>query len=583
MIDGAKSRQIAYDYVSTIDNVKILDYRQKESVGFKTELEIWEVSTEISYENSNIPIVLHVAFTTQFPLDFPKIFLSPETFERTKYIPHVDNNRLVCTYDSEIASTNPEEPAGIVVECLRKAKNIVLDGLTRDNHSDFTDEFKAYWEEKYGKEKYLPLNVLSLINKIPPESNIRLIYLKRSIRNYKYVLHLSDEISVRFKEFLKDYNLKFDEIDAFYLGEFSQSTPPFELRNRDVIKLIKNTGTESLVKFKAFINKKEFPKLVVCEKYFGEKTYLFGWFHKHINTFVKGFRPGALKQFDVISTVQSNENVERITTDVLTKERLENRTSGTLGQNIEQTFLIAGVGSIGSNLIYFLNSMNSPSFKLIDNDEIKLENINRHFLGFEYIGNYKTKAIKDFLLKNNPIQKVNTKESSVVDIINNEAGYVNEADYIFIAIGKANIDNWICQSLKDGIIKKPVFLIWVEPFLSGGHCVFLHPSNPEFEKFFDEDFFKFNVIDRIEYKSGNKNLSLREVGCQTTYIPYSGANVISFISSLFPFISSIIANNKTGSIAYTWLGNTTEVKKIGIKISDLYENKIIGTITEHKL
>lgn len=219
MIDGAKSRQIAYDYVSTIDNVKILDYRQKESIGFKTELEIWEVATEISYENSFIPIVLHVAFTTQFPLEFPKIFLSPETFDGTKYIPHVDNNRLVCTFDSEIASTNPDEPAGIVVECLRKAKNIILDGLTGDNHSDFTDEFKAYWEEKYGKEKYLPLNVLSLINKIPPESSIRLIYLKRSIRNYKYVLHLSDEISVRFKEFLKEYNFEFEEIDAFYLGE----------------------------------------------------------------------------------------------------------------------------------------------------------------------------------------------------------------------------------------------------------------------------------------------------------------------------------------------------------------------------
>lgn len=581
MIDGAKSRQIAYDYVSTIDNVKILDYRQKEFVGFKTELEIWEVSTEISYENSIIPIVLHVAFTTQFPLEFPKIFLSPETFERTKYIPHVDNSRLVCTFDSEIASTNPNEPAGIVVECLRKAKNIIFDGLTRDNHSDFNDEFKAYWEEKYGKEKYLPLNVLSLINKIPPESSIRLIYLKRSIRNYKYVLHLSDEISVRFKEFLKEYSFEFEEIEAFYLGEFPQSTPPFELRNRDVIKLIKNTGTESLVKFKAFVNKKEFPKLVVCEKNFGEKTYLFGWFHKHINTFVKGFRPGALKQFDVISTVQSNENVERITTDVFTKERLENRTSGTVSQNVEQTFLIAGLGSIGSNLIYFLNSMNSPSFKLIDNDEIKLENINRHLLGFEYIGNYKTKAIKDFLLKNNPIQKVSTKEGSIVDIINSEADYVNEADYIFISIGKANIDNWICQSLKDGIIKMPVFFIWVEPFLSGGHCVYLHPSNPEFEKFFDEDFFRFNVIDKIEYKSGNKNLALREVGCQTTYIPYSGANLISFISSLFPFISSIIANNKTESIAYTWLGNTTEVKKLGIRISDLYENKIIGAITEH--
>ena len=279
MIDGAKSRQIAYDYVSTIDNVKILDYKQKESVGFKTDLEIWEVATEISYENTIIPIVLHVAFTTQFPLEFPKIFLSPETFERTKFIPHVDNNRLVCTYDSEIASTNPQEPAGIVVECLRKSKSIILDGLSGNNRSDFTDEFKAYWEEKYGKEKYLPQNILSLINKIQPESCIRLICLKRDIRSYKYVLHLSDETAVRFKEFLNEYNIEYDEIDAFYLGEFPQTMPPFDLKNRDIINIVKAAGNEPFEKFKAFINKKEFPKLVVCEKFFGAKSYLFGCKH----------------------------------------------------------------------------------------------------------------------------------------------------------------------------------------------------------------------------------------------------------------------------------------------------------------
>ena len=583
MIDGAKSRQIAYDYVSTVENVKILNFREKESIGFKSELEIWEVDTEVLYDNTIIPIVLHVAFTSQFPLGFPKIFLSPDTFERTKYIPHVDNNRLVCTYDSEITSTNPNEPAGIVIECLRKSKSIILDGLSKNNHSDFTDEFKAYWEEKYGKEKYLPQNLLSLINKIHPESSIKLICLKREIRNYKYVLHTSNETSVRFKEFLKEYNFEYDEKGVYYLGEFPQSTPPYDLKNRDIINIVRTVGNESFEKFKSFINNKEFPKLVVCEKYIGVKSYLFGWFHQPINTNVNGFRPGVLKQFNAISTIQSNENVNRITTDVFTKERLENRTSGMEVNETEKTFLIAGVGSIGSNLIFFLNSINSPKYKLVDTDSLRLENIQRHLLGFEYIGNYKTKALKDYIQKNNPLQKVTTREISIIDIINSEVEYLNEADYIFTCIGKANIDNWVSQSLKDGTINKPIFIIWVEPFLCGGHCLFLHPTNPDFEKYFEGDFFKFNVIDSVEYKSGNKSLSLREAGCQTTYIPYSGSSVISFISSLFPYISSIIESNKTDSLAFTWLGNTVEVKKKEIKISSYYDNKNIGAIIEHKL
>jgi hypothetical protein len=583
MFDGAKSRQIAYDYVSLIDNVKILSAREKDSLGFKTDLEIWEIDTEISFNSKLIQIELHVVFTSQFPLEFPKIYLSPETFERTKHIPHVDYKRLVCTFDTEVVTTNPNEPAGIVVECIKKSKIIILDGLSGNYHSDFNDEFKAYWEEKYGEEKYLPQNILSLINKIKPEACLKLICLKKDIRIYKYVLHDSDEISMRFKSFLKEYDFKYSEVDVYYLEDFSRTMPPFDLKNRDILNFVKLAGDESFEKFKAFINNSEFPKLVVCEKYFGDKVYLFGWFHKHIDTNVNGFRPGALKQFRAFSTIQSNQGVNRVTTDVFTRERLENRTSGIRAQENEKSFLIAGVGSIGSNIIYFLNSMNSPEFRLVDSDNIRLENIQRHLLGFEYIGNYKTKAIKDYLLKNNPLQKVSTKESSIVNIVRNEADYLNDVDYVFIAIGKANIDDWICQSIKDGLITKPVFIIWVEPYLCGGHCLYLHPSNPEFEKYFEDDFFRFNVIDCGEYKSGNEKLSLREAGCQTTYVPYSGTNVISFISSLFPYISSIIDFSKTESKSFSWLGNIEVINEMGIKISNYYSDKNVGTIIEHTI
>lgn len=348
--------------------------------------------------------------------------------------------------------------------------------------------------------------------------------------------------------------------------------------------IVKKRGDESFEKFKAFIKKYEFPKFVVCEKYIGGKEYLFGWFHQYIDTNVKGFRPSALNQFKAFSTFQSNQNVNRVTTDIFTKERLENRTSGILSKVNEKSFLIAGVGSIGSNLLYFLNSMNSPEFRLVDTDKVRLENIQRHLLGFEHIGSYKTKAIKDYLLKNNPLQKVSTKESSIIEVLSEESKYINDVDYIFVAIGKSNIDNWICQSVKNGVIKKPVFLIWVEPYLCGGHCLYLHPSNPEFENFYDGDFFKYNVIDSSEYNAGKANLSLREAGCQTTYIPYSSTNVISFISSLFPYISSIIDDfDKTESKAFSWLGNIKAVEEMGIKISENYLNIAEGAITEHTI
>lgn len=232
---GTKSRQTAYDYVSAIDNVKILSTKEKSKLGFKASLEVWEVDTEIQFESKLIQIVFHVEFTNHFPLEFPKIYLSPDTYERTKYIPHVDSRRLVCTYDTEIVTTNPLEPIGIVVESIKKSKSIILDGLSGRNHSDFNIEFKAYWEDKYGNEKYLPNSILSLINQIKPESSLKLICLKNDIRIYKYVLHDSEETASQFKRFLDEYKHGYNEVDVYYLDDFPINEPPFNLKNRDIL------------------------------------------------------------------------------------------------------------------------------------------------------------------------------------------------------------------------------------------------------------------------------------------------------------------------------------------------------------
>jgi hypothetical protein len=583
MVIGTKSKQIAYDYVSSIENVKILSTKEKIKLGFKPTLDVWEVDTEISHDSKLIQIVFHIEFTNDFPLVFPKVYISPDTYERTKYIPHIDSRRLVCTYDTEIVTTNPLEPVGIIVESIKKAKNIILDGISGSNHSDFNIEFKAYWEDKYGNEKHLPSTILSLTDQIKPESSLKLICLKNYIRIYRHILHESDEKASQFKNFLDKHKYSYNEVDVYFLDNFPIDKPPFDIKNRDILDLLKDRGDESFERFKGFINKYEFPKFVICKKNIEGKQYLFGWFHQHIETNRNGFRAGALNQFKALSTFQSNQNVKRVTTDIFTKERLANRTSGILPEINEKSFLIAGVGSIGSNLLYFLNSMNSPEFRLVDTDMVQLENIQRHLLGFEHIGNYKTKAIKEYLLKSNPIQKVSTKESSIIKVLNEESSYINDVDYIFVAIGKSNIDNWICQSIKDGMVNKPVFLIWVEPYLCGGHCLYLHPSNPEFENLYDNDFFKYNVIDSSEYNSANSKLSLREAGCQTTYIPYSSSNVINFLSSIFPYISSIIDFNSTESKALSWIGNIKVINEMGIKISDNYKNIAAGTITEHTI
>src|SRR5690606_1258972 len=118
-----------------------------------------------------------------------------------------------------------------------------------------------------------------------------------------------------------------------------------------------------------------------------------------------------------------------------------------------------------------------------------------------------------------------------------EPAFINESDYIFIAIGESNIESWLADAVNKGLIIKPIFFVWVEPYLLGGHCIFITPENNNYESYFDKNgFFKFNVIG--DYK--NKNLSLKEAGCQSNYTPYSSNNIQLFLGHLNLEISKII-------------------------------------------
>jgi len=583
MIDAESSIRKAFDEFSKIENVRILEIKEKRDLEFQINSIIWEVKTEILFSNQCLNLIFHISFANHFPLEIPKIYLAPSTYDEVKYIPHVDTNRLICTFDSEIATTNPEDPLGIIKECLKRSKEIILAGLSGSNHAEFQEEFVAYWEGKYDKYESFPKEVLTIIETINEPEKLKLICLHTKLRIYNYVLHIDDDTAKEFKRFLSDYDIKFDEVDVFYLeNQKFKFTPPFSLKNINTLDFL--VSEEQLKSFRNFINNISFPKLVISSTLIKGNEFLFGWFHNQLNPDVKGFRPGKFKLFDALTKTQSNQLVSRITTDRYTQSRLINRSEGEVNDKHKHSITIGGVGSIGSNLFPFLNSFNFPEFKFIDKEVLKLENIGRHFLGFNSLGKFKSKALGDYAKLKNPLQIISTKEDSIINVINKTPEYINESDYLFISIGKKNIEDWLGNAIFEGIIKVPTFFLWVEPYLCAWHCIYINPLEPTYTNYFEEGYYKFNIISSAEYANNNSNLSLKEGGCQTTYVPYSASNIIGFLSCLFPHIASIIEGSQENrSKSYTWVGNTDKIISLGIELSEFGVNYSSGDLIENIL
>jgi hypothetical protein len=250
---------------------------------------------------------------------------------------------------------------------------------------------------------------------------------------------------------------------------------------------------------------------------------------------------------------------------IYTNQRLIKRSSGDIAQPVVKKFVVAGVGSIGSNLIHYLNSIQAVEFKFIDPDSLELENIGRHYLGFNYLNWKKTKALKDYLTSSSPIQKVETREKSIFQVVNDELEFINESDFLFVAIGESNIETWIANAINKGLIVKPTFFIWVEPYLLGGHCIFINPKNSNYATYFaKDDLFKFNIIGNYE----NDVLSLKEAGCQSNYTPYSSNNIQIFLGNIYPKILKILDSNDADSKSFTWIGDKGIAEKLNIELSE---------------
>jgi hypothetical protein len=579
MMDFEEARVEAFKWIKRLENVRVLT--NSEAALWPKTCQVWEIDTEISHQNVLHGIQFQLVLLEDFPLSIPKVFLSDSSFAYFKYLPHTQSDRFICTYPDN-AQPDPNQPGLVVEATIRKAKQIIVDGLSKKNANDYEEEFAAYWAGEFEKNDKVLENVL-LAAKTPLSTQIKLMVLHKDYAGYRHIVHQDDEYAKLLREYFEANEIKFDEVDALNVGELPFKKPPFALRNKSSLTFVEQFSSIDHSIFKKYLNDAVFPKAIVFSKTIGYSQKFFGWFYKFPSLNRNGFRSGKITVYKALTTFNANDFTQRFNVEDLSLERLSIRSAGMHAPMNIRILSVAGVGSVGSNLVHFLNGA-TPEFRFIDDDRLKVENIGRHLLGFEYVGEFKTKSLKKFLLKKNPLQKISTRESSIIDIIRNVVKFLNDSHFLFVAIGKSNIERWIVKAIADSTLTTPTFLIWVEPYLAGGHCIFINRYNSRFNEFFDaRGDFAFNVIDQQEYLSHNPKLSAKEAGCQTAFVPYSSTNTILFLSSLFPHIINLMEATSYRTTCFSWVGDLKQIKELHIRINPFYENETFGKIIEHNI
>ncbi|NOH04963.1 MAG: hypothetical protein HND47_24815 [Chloroflexi bacterium] len=123
----------------------------------------YQLELEILKGGNTLCLVINIILEPDFPLSLPIIFLSKEDIAKLGFLPNIDTKGQICTFDRNTNIPNPNAPEQVLEVCVKRAKNIIEDGLQGNNLDKFNNEFIAYWENTYEAEENVDLTVLSLI------------------------------------------------------------------------------------------------------------------------------------------------------------------------------------------------------------------------------------------------------------------------------------------------------------------------------------------------------------------------------------------------------------------------------------
>lgn len=509
---------------------------------------IWRVQIPALILGKAEDIEAYILFPNDFPYSMPYMIIQDERF---RYLPHISiQSRKLCLYeDDEVYDA--ENIEGLIRESISKTRRWVEYYYGRDNSLEYAKEIKNYWNERYEEETSIDDSWI-LFGDIPVETceMFGMSYANKNLKNGK--AHVINVVASRDdNEALKYIKCQYKvyEVPVLYLVSLKiPDAPPFYMTGQEIINRISDDNDKRILK--KILNR--YGKVNVLFS-IGLDYALGGVYIHGLKVTKNGFRKGTLTPFKVLTSFENkNKKFERLYVSIYSSHRIAERTAGEMMD--EKHFLIAGLGSIGSNLCYYLNGYNNVTFSLTDRDWLTVDNIGRHLLGFEYINQHKSYAVAHYLQQYRPDRGVEVLSKHLQQLKVDE---INRSSAVFVCTGDVMSEKWLLMKMTEGSITRPAFILWLEPYGISGIMIYVNPEDIESVKRLIEKandcFNEFCLISKEEYVNGEK-LTQRDVGCNGSYALYSANDVTMFLSAMFPIIDKLL-EQPTESKCYRWVGN----------------------------
>ncbi|WP_240222528.1 ThiF family adenylyltransferase [Rheinheimera hassiensis] len=230
------------------------------------------------------------------------------------------------------------------------------------------------------------------------------------------------------------------------------------------------------------------------------------------------------------------------TTDVYTLEPsvIHSRNNSVdLGHVATKKIVMVGAGTLGSFVALQLAKFGIQRLTIIDPDKLSDANLGRHVLGIPELGQNKAEAMRSYLLRNMPCEKVNAVPTYLQFALYDKPSMLDDADVVVITTADWDSEKYLWELKSQGATWELV-QAWTEPQAYIGHAIVSDSKMNDGRYLFEPGGrFKQRLSD---WKKGGV---IPLPGCGESFIPSGPVGVIQVAS----MVADIVIKIATGRLA----------------------------------
>ncbi len=554
----------------------LLDNRNVESVccyehkEYKQNTYDCAVFCDLVVDGKRIPVMIGISDTWRTTL-FDFYIRDNDVFP---FIPHVEKNGKICLYDLEavLIDANFE---GVLTQCIQRAIDTIRTGLSGENIKDFIEEFNSYWLQ-------LPRVIIAKLDAPSTRNTARL----------KYVYDLS---AAKKQTDIIQQKLLESSTELFACTDSSNMFITWEITGTQ------KNGLYICVDLEEYLYPPD-PRQNLSEGYINQLLGMAG--EAGIGRLLKKARDPLVLIFDLLQPDKTRvilgamcskasmagtegkyqlgckSEIRPLCVTRVDVEYLQSRTADTANPLRGRKCLLIGCGSIGSYIAGMMVKSGCDDITLVDNQFLNEENIYRHLLGKQYVGDYKSVALDKHLKNNVPDISVKSLVDRIEDLAMEESVDFSNYDFVLAATGNHNVNRWINNYIKTNEIKVPVVYTWNEPLDIGCHVLFIdYSSGGDFESIFSSD--ENGEYDKTAYCCSNQIITRNQSGCGGSFIPYGSEVSIQSAMLTVDILKQFYTRRIACDLLISCKGNGFFFHRAGLEHTNRYDNQLEMIATEH--